>query len=45
MFMSMLTAADCQAWMEAGGDSFCENQEFPGLLFERWMEVLSKPGV
>lgn len=37
-------AADAEAWTSAGGESYCENQEFTNLLARRWLEVLSKPG-
>jgi hypothetical protein len=37
-------AADAEAWRSAGGESYCENQEFTNLLAARWMEVLSRPG-
>jgi len=39
------TAADAEAWRSAGGESYCENQEFTNLLSARWREVLNKPGV
>lgn len=35
--------ADADAWRSAGGESYCENQEFTNLLAARWMEVLSRP--
>lgn len=38
-------AGDAEAWTSAGGESFCENQEFTGILAARWLEVLSKPGI
>eukprot|EP00775_Hariotina_reticulata_P004231 gene4231-4480_t len=28
-----------------GGESYCTNQEFTVKLAERWLEVLSKPGI
>jgi hypothetical protein len=37
-------AADAEAWRSAGGESYCENQQFPSLLVERWLEVLGQPG-
>jgi hypothetical protein len=35
--------ADAEAWTTAGGESYCENQEFTNLLARRWLEILSKP--
>jgi hypothetical protein len=37
-------AADAEVWRSAGGESYCENQEFTNLLAAKWMEVLSRPG-
>jgi hypothetical protein len=39
-----VVAADAQAWSSAGGESYCENQEFTNLLAKRWLEVFSRPG-
>eukprot|EP00879_Flechtneria_rotunda_P009772 GHRR01010222.1.p1 GENE.GHRR01010222.1~~GHRR01010222.1.p1 ORF type:complete len:152 (+),score=61.84 GHRR01010222.1:183-638(+) len=35
--------ADAKAWQSAGGESYCENIEFPNQLAARWLDVLSKP--
>lgn len=35
--------SDAQAWTSAGGESFCENQDFPNVLARRWLDVLSRP--
>jgi hypothetical protein len=40
----VVAAGDAEAWRSAGGESYCENQEFTNLLAARWMEVLSRPG-
>ena len=39
-----LLAVDAEIWSQAGGESYCENCEFPSLLGKRWLQVLSKPG-
>jgi hypothetical protein len=38
-------AADAEAWRSAGGESFCDNVDFPSQLAQRWVEVLGRPGV
>jgi hypothetical protein len=35
---------EADAWRSAGGESYCENIDFPIRLTERWLEVLGKDG-
>ncbi|KAF8064594.1 hypothetical protein HT031_003395 [Scenedesmus sp. PABB004] len=35
--------SDADAWRSGGGESFCDNVDFPAALAARWLEVLGKP--
>jgi hypothetical protein len=37
-------ADNCEEWRSAGGDSYCDNVDFPGKVCSRWRELLSRPG-
>lgn len=37
-------AGDGELWAQGGGESYCHNDDFPSVLGDRWVEVLSKPG-
>jgi hypothetical protein len=39
-----LPADNCEEWRSAGGESFCDNVDFPGKVCSRWRELLGRPG-
>lgn len=39
-----LAADNCEEWRSAGGESYCDNVDFPGKVCSRWRELLGRPG-
>lgn len=39
----MTMPGDAEAWRSAGGESYCDNIDFPSRLAERWAALLARP--